>query len=353
MKFADRPVSFTLIAVLVFTAIVFQRPGRVAAQQTDDPHRAELYNCWYANRERNPAAAADCGRRFLEQYGSAHDRYAAAVEKFMWEFENPERVKFEGFSRLLGTANETDQPVVLTRLLGIGFGLLKKEPNDLSLQIRLGQAGYQALKRKIETYTADAIASAESAVKQIDAGQTPDASFAGYPAEYAPRTAWTPFASKDDALAHLEYAIGYLSQTTKPDRAAPAFFRATQFGTELKSDPVVYALLGIAYDVSAWEQASRRYRSLDQGATAEREAALNALYQITDRLLSYYAHAIVLAGSDPARQQVRETASGRLEVLYRFRHENSTNGLPEFVRTVAQSPVVDPQAPFEAAKTGP
>lgn len=351
MKFAHRPVAFTLIAVVCFNMVALVRPTLAAAQQIDDPRRAELYNCWYANRDRNPAAAHDCGQKFLAQYGSTRDKYTLAVTKFVWEFENPDKVKFEGLSRALVSASETDQPVLLTRLLAIGSAWLKKDPENLSLQLRVAQAGYQAQKRKIETFNADAIAAAESAVTKIRSGQTPDRSFEGYPAEYVPRSAWTPFESKDDALAHLEYAAGYLQQTTKPDRAAGAFYRATQYETELKTDPVVFALLAIAYDTSAWEQASRRYQGLPPEPGAEKQKALDTLNQITDRLMIYYAHAIVLAGTDPARQQVRETASGRVEQLYRFRHENSTNGMPEFIRTAASAPVVDPSAPIDAPAT--
>lgn len=352
MKFADRPFALTLIAAVLFTAVALHRPIYVFAQQADDPRRAELYNCWYANRDRNPAAANDCGRRFLDEYGATKDKYTAAVAKFVWEYENPDRVKFEGLSRTIGSASEAEQPGMLTRLLAIGVSLLKKEPDNLTLQIRLGHAGYLAQKRKIETYSADAVASAENALKQIAAGKVPDDAFNGYPPEYIPKSPWVPFESKEEALARLEYAVGYLYQESKPERAAGAFYRSTRYETELKTDPVVFALLAIAYDTSAWEQASRRYHAVDPNATTEREASLNTLYQITDRLLVYYAQAMALAGQDPARQQVRETIGARLEVLYRFRHENSTNGMPEFIRSAAQLAVVDPNAPFDPPKAG-
>jgi hypothetical protein len=324
-----------------------------ASQQTDDPRRAELYNCWYANRDRNPSAAYDCGKRFLAQYGTANDLYAAAVEKFVWEYDNPEKVKFEGLFRLVDAGAEANQPSLLAKLFTVGQSLVRREPNNLSLLIRLGHAGFIAQKRKITTYDAEVSGYAKNAIKQIEAGQTPDESFRGYPQVYLPVSVWIPFLDRDDALAHLNYTLGVIDQPKAPDRAAVSFFRALQYESLLKKDALIHALLGIAYDTSAWEAASRRYKTLDNAPQPDRDAALRDLFATTDRLLVYYAHAVALAGSDAANKQVKDTASARLEVLYKFRHENSTAGMPEFLTTAAAAGLADPAAPLETAAPTP
>jgi hypothetical protein len=78
-----------------------------------------------------------------------------------------------------------------------------------------------------------------------------------------------------------------IDQAKAPERAAVSFYRALQFESELKKDPVIHALLAIAYDTSAWEAASRRYKSLDNAAQPDRDTALRTLFATTDRLLVY------------------------------------------------------------------
>jgi hypothetical protein len=346
MKLLGRSVFVCLFSLIALSAIPAQpAAGSGNSAQDNDPRRAETYNCWYGNREKNPAGAYECGKRYLAQFSGAN-AFSAAVEKFVWEYDNPDKVNFEGLFRAVDAGTEPDQPALLARLFTTGEALLKREPQNLSLLIRLGYAGYIAEKRKIETYRKTADPAAENAVKQLDAGVTPDDSFHGYPPVYLPRSAWIPFESKDDALAHLEYARGVMNQGSAPELAAAAFYRSTQFDTALKQDPLVFALLAIAYDTSAWEKASSRYRKQSQAPPPEQDPELQNLFAITDRLMVYYAHAIALAGDDPLRKQIHDTAATRLEVLYKFRHANSAAGLPDYLKSAGLESPADPNAPL-------
>ncbi|MEO6392176.1 MAG: hypothetical protein ABIP75_10015 [Pyrinomonadaceae bacterium] len=353
MKLAVCSAALCLTLVTIAFAFSPSRAGVDGALQTEDPRRAELYNCWYANREKNPSTAYDCGKQFLAQYGSANDVYATAVGKFVWEYDNPNRVKFEGLFRQLETGAEGNEVVLLAKVFTTGQQLLDRQPDDLTILIRLSHAGFIAQKRKLDTYSANSAKFADAAIKQIEAGQTPETSFSTYPQPYLPKTIWIPFENRDDALAHLYYTLGFIQQAKSPELATASFYRALQLESGLKKDPLIQALMAIAYDSSAWEKASQKYRLMDNAPQPDREAALQTLFAITDRLMGYYARAVALSGGDVLYKQAKETASARLEVLYKFRHENSLAGLPEFVRAVVAEPLPDPAAPLTAAPAGP
>jgi len=346
--------SVALCLTLVTFALSFSTAVARGGEplQTDESRRADLYNCWYVNREKNPSAAYDCGKRFLAQFGAAGDLHAAAVGKFIWEYDNPNKVKFEGLFRQLEAGAEGNEAAVLARVFTTGQQLLERQPDDLTVLIRLSNAGFIAQKRKLDNYSSSAAKFADLAIKQIESGRSPEASFSNYPEVYRPRSVWSPFENKDDALANLYYTLGFIQQAKAPELASASFFRALQFESRLTKDPLIQALMAIAYDSSAWEKASQKYRSMDNAPQPDREAALGTLFAITDRLMGYYARAVALSGDDVLYKQAKETASARLEVLYKFRHENSVTGLPELVRAALDQPLTDPAAPLPVAPVG-
>lgn len=353
MKLAVCSATLCLTLVTIVFAIGAPPAGAARWMQTDEPRRAELYNCWYANRDKNPSTAYDCGKQFLTQYGSANDTYTAAVSKFVWEYDNPNRVKFEGLFRQLESGTEGNEAAVLAKVFTAGQLLLDRQPDDLTILIRLSYAGFVAQKRKLDTYSVNAARYADAAIKQIESGRTPETSFSSYPQPYLPKTIWIPYASKDDALAHLYYDLGFIQQAKAPELATASFYRALQLESALVKDPLIHALMAIAYDSSAWEKASQKYRAMDNAPQPDREVALATLFAITDRLMGYYARAVVLSGDDVLYKQAKETASARLEVLYKFRHENSLAGLPEYIRAAATEPLPDPAAPLPGGPAGP
>src|SRR6185369_13938318 len=96
--------------------------------------------------------------------------------------------------------------------------ILADEPDNLRAQIDLGYAGYLAASAKNETFNADALNYARKAIQAIESGKTP--------------TEWAPFKGKDDTLAYLHYAVGFLTLKTTPEQAIDTLIKAVQYDSD-------------------------------------------------------------------------------------------------------------------------
>ena len=59
----------------------------------------------------------------------------------------------------------------------------------------------------------------------------------------ASSTEWAPFKGKDDTLAYLNYAVGFLTLKTAPDQAIDSLLKAAQYDSDIKKTPSTYYFL--------------------------------------------------------------------------------------------------------------
>jgi len=317
MKVFGRRLAFA--ALLVLLAVTFgTRQSLVLAQETDDPVKIEMYKRFVDNRVPNPVVAYQAARDYLQKYTKDKDQYTDYLQKWVTFYERDERKR-----NLPILINEKK----FAEAYSSGAKILADEPNYLRAQIDLGYAGYLASSAKNEAYNSQALDYARKAIAAIESGKAPNE--------------WAPFKGKDDTLAYLNYAVGYLTLKTNPDLAIDPLIKAATFESEIKKTPSTYYFLAVAYESGPYKTLSTAYQKdfADKPETPESKAALAKLQVVMDRIIDAYARAIAAAGTDPKTEASRKDWTAKLSTYYKFRHDGSDAGMTEFIAASLQKPL--------------
>jgi hypothetical protein len=307
------------LGTFVLLSIVSMGPVSVAlAQETDDPVKIEIYKKFYDNRNSNVAAAYAAARDYLQRYTKDKDQYVDYLQKWVAAYERDDRKRM-----LPGLINEKNW----AEAYKVGARILADEPNYLRAQIDLGYAGYLAASSKNEAHNADALNYARKAITAIEGGQAP--------------TEWAPFKGKDDTLAYLYYAVGYLNLKAQPDQSIDALIKAAQFESDIKKTASTYYFLVVAYESGPYKAQSTAYQTAFGGKeeTPASKAALEKLNVLIDRMIDAYARAIATAGTDPKTEASRKEWLTQMSNYYKFRHAGSDAGLTEYIAASLARPL--------------
>jgi len=316
MKVLRQRLGLAVLLALSVLALGAQR--LVLAQETDDPVKIEIYKRFVDNRQGNPAVAYKAARDYLQKYNKDKDQYTDYLNKWVMFYERDERKR-----DLPNLINEKK----FAEAYSTGEKILKDEPNYLRAQIDLGYAGYLAASAKNESFNAAALDYARKAISEIEAGKAP--------------ADWAPFKGKDDTLAYLNYAVGYLTLKTNPDQSIDALLKAAKYDSDIKKTPSTYYFLAAAYESGPYKTLSAAYQTqyANKPETPESKAALEKLNTVMDRIIDAYARAIATAGTDPKTDQSRKEWLNQMTTYYKFRHEGSDAGLTEFIAASLQKPL--------------
>lgn len=319
------------LALLFGLALAFSASSRLqaqprtgtGAQETEDEVKVTTYKRFVDNREPNPGVAYQAAKDYMVRYGKEDDQYTRYLKQWIAAFEKDER-----------------EDALLRAIYGeknyaAGFGMAKQvlsdDPENVKALIALGYGGYLATTNaKNETFNADSERYAQKAIQLIESGKAPDA--------------WDPFKNKDDALASLNMAIGFLSLKTRPEESIGRFIRVTQIDSDLKKAPSTYYLLAVAYEEGPFRKLSADYtkRFANQAETPESKAVLDNVNKAMDRIIDAYARAVALAANDAQYTTKKAEWNKRLTDLYKFRHEGSDAGLTDFIAGVLAKPLPQP-----------
>jgi tetratricopeptide (TPR) repeat protein len=311
--------KLVLSGLLITSALAAGSSYRVAvAQETDDPVKIEIYKRFYDNRDNNKGVAYKAAQDYLAKYVKDKDRYTDFLQKWIKAYEQDERKR-----KLPGLINEKN----FSEAYSVGAQILSTEPNYLRAQIDLGYAGYIAASSKVETYNTDALNYARKAILAIDEGKVP--------------SEWAPFKGKDDTLAYLNYAVGYLTLKTTPEQSIDSLIKAAGYESEIRRTPSTYYFLAVAYESGPYKTLSAAYQTkfANQPETPESKAALEKLNVIMDRIIDAYTRAINVAGTDPKTEQSRKEWLAAASGYYKFRHGGTDAGLTEMIASAMQKPL--------------
>ena len=302
-----------------FLAVSLAAVGPLAvAQETDDQAKIDIYKRFVDNRVPNPPAAYQAAQDYLKKYTKDKDQYIDYLTKWVAAFESDLRK-----DNLPGLINEKK----FDEAYKTGAKILADDPNYLRAQIDLGYAGYLAASAKNETHNAEALGYATKAIAAIESGKTP--------------SEWAPFKGKDDTLAYLNYAVGFLNLKTDPNKSIDHLLKAAQYDSEIKKTPSTYYFLAVGYESGPYKTAAAAYQKdfADKPETPASKAALDKLNVLMDRIIDSYARAIAAAGTDPKTEQSRKEWTTALSNYYKFRHEGSDAGMTEFIAAALQKPL--------------
>jgi len=308
------------LAVLLALSVlgVGARQTVLAQKETDDPVKIQIYKRFYDNAKNNPAVAYQAARDYLQKYNKDKDEYVDYIQKWVTLYEREERKR-----NLPILINEKK----FAEAYSTGAKILSDEPNYLRAQIDLAYAGYLAASAKNESFNATALDYARKAISEIESGKAP--------------ADWAPFKGKDDTLAYLNYAVGFLTLKTNPDQAINALVKAAQYDSDIKKTPSTYYFLAAAYESGPYKTMSTAYQTqyANKPETPESKAALEKLNVVIDRIIDAYARAIAAAGTDAKTEQSRREWLTQVTNYYKFRHDGSDAGLTEFIASSLQKPL--------------
>ena len=315
--------GLTLAALVALAAFTFGSRQLVFAQaaqgqETDDPVKIQMYNRFVDNRVPHPAVAYQAARDYMQKYQKDKDQYTDYLQKWILAYESDERK-----NSLPGMINQKN----FAEAFATGAKILAEEPNNLRVQIDLGYAGYLAASAKNEQFNTTALEYARKAIQQIEAGKAP--------------AEWAPFKGKDDTLAYLNYAVGYLTLKNNPDQAIDSLLKAASYESDIRRTASTYYFLAVAYESGPYKTLSTAYQNTyaNKPETPESKAALEKLNVLMDRIVDAYARAIQTAGNDPKTEASRKDWMAQLTNYYKFRHNNSDAGLTEFIAASMQKPL--------------
>jgi hypothetical protein len=317
----------SMLALLFGLALLFSAANFVSAQprtttgpETDDEYKVTTYKRFVENREPNPGAAYQAARDYMARYGKENDKYTSYLKQWMSAFEKDDR-QDNLLRAIYGEKN-----------YAAGFGLAKQvladDPEDVKALIALGYGGYLATTNsKNETFNADSVRYAQKAIQLLESGKTPDV--------------WDPFKSREDAVASLNYAIGFIDLKPRPEEAIAHFVRVIQIDSDLRKTPSPFVLLAGAYEKGPYQRLSSDYskRFANQAESPEGKTALDNINKVVDKIIDAYARAVALAGTNSQYQAPKAEWTKQLTTFYKFRHENSDAGLNEFIAAVLAKPL--------------
>jgi tetratricopeptide (TPR) repeat protein len=314
--FSGRLALAVLLALMV--GITGARQFAVVAQETDDPVKIEIYKKFVDNRVPNPTAAYQAARDYLAKYTKDKDQYTDYLAKWVAAYERDDRKR-----QLGGLINEKK----FDEAYKVGAKILADEPEYLRAQIDLGYAGYLAASGKDESHNADALMYARKAIQAVESGKAP--------------SEWAPFKGKDDTLAYLNYAVGFLTLKTAPEQAIDSLIKAAMYESDIRRTPSTYYFLAVAYEAGPYKTMSAAYQTnfANKPETPESKAALEKLGVVMDRIVDAYARAIATAGTDPKTEQSRKEWTAQLSNYYKFRRGGSDTGMTEFIANAMQKPL--------------
>lgn len=310
---------FALAALVALTVgCIGARQFAVVAQETDDPAKIQIYQRFRDNYDRNPDAAYQAARDYLQKYQKDKDQYVDYLTKWVAAYERDDRKR-----QLGGFINQKNW----NEAYKVGAKILADEPDYLRAQIDLGYAGYLAASNKDESHNAEAIAYARKAIQAIESGKAP--------------TEWAPFKGKDDTLAYLNYAVGFLTLKTSPETALDSLIKAAQYESDIRKTASTYYFIAVAYESGPYKTMSTAYQNTyaNKPETPESKAALEKLNVLMDRIIDAYARAINTAGTDPKTEQSRKDWLAQLTNYYKFRNNGTDTGLTQFIANVMQKPL--------------
>jgi hypothetical protein len=303
--------------------------GTTATGPQEDPAaKAALYKRVTDNYKTNQPVAYEAAKEYLQKYPNDDPKIITYLQNFVGKYEKA--TKQNDFPKLI-TEKKYNEAFAL------GKQMLASEPENLSVIMNLGYAGYLAAFAKNEAFNADATAYAKQAIQMIEGGKTLEN--------------WAPFRTKDEALAYLNYSIGFMSLKNNQVEAVNHFAKATQYNSAIKTEPITYYYIALGYEAGPYKTQSEAMAAYEgKPETPESKAALETLNQTTDRVIDAYARAVSYA-TDPKYQADKTKWMARLTELYKFRHNNSDAGLTEFIANVRNTPLPSPTAAAPTATT--
>ncbi len=221
------------------------------------------------------------------------------------------------------------------------------------LTIVLTAVGYDLAEAKNNKYNAETIEWAKKVIQQTEAGQTSER-FGNY-GTHQFKTPEYPD-GKNNTLGWMNYTIGYIMFNGQNDAkgALPYLYKATQTKSATQNFPMIYGSIGGHYyvEVAKIDEERLKIQAANNNQDNEESLAKYALEKgYAERGADAYARAYKLIKDDPkVAKDYKALIYERLQQLYKFRHNDKTDGLDTYVASIMSKPFPNPTSAVEPIK---
>jgi hypothetical protein len=196
-----------------------------------------------------------------------------------------------------------------------GSEFLTRNPDSLLILVQLVSVGTDQGKQKNTKFIPQSLQYGAHAIELIEADKKPaDMDDAG----------WKKY--KTTMLSSLYQSMGLLN-LVKGDRGE-AKVRLAKAEEIAPADPFNYLLLaGILNE--EYQEGAKHYKGMPDGPAKDEE--LKKVLVVLDQVIDAYAHTIALSEGNDRLQPVRQQYLQDLESYYKYRHNNSTEGMQQLI----------------------
>lgn len=197
----------------------------------------------------------------------------------------------------------------------VPLATIEKYQDPLRMMIQLSAIGADLARQQNPKYIQQSQQLAMRAIELLEADKKPagvtDAGWSEYKAKWLPQ------------LYQTLAVIALISNDS-----AGAKTKIMKAASLNSTDPFTYIIIG-SLDNDEYQKMAQQYKGMPAGA-AQDEMLKKAQAQL-DQVIDAYAHAVALAEADARYQKLREQLIPDLEAYYKYRHNNSTEGLQQLI----------------------
>jgi hypothetical protein len=309
-----------LLALALMLAAV-AAPALAQTPECTDDFKTATYKKYYDNRKDHQDIAFQAAQEYLAACQNDTTPYTAAVKKFhdLYKAANETNATKKQFDDAVAKKSYAEQ-------MRLGKQIIASEPDNTAAYIIMGVAGLSDPAFLVESGEY-----AKKAIAMIEAGNP-----------------FTPFATKDQALAYLNNEVGKSLLKSAPADAIPYFLKAARLESDLKKDPLFYNDIASAYGNGPIAKQSEEYRTKYTTETPESKVAFENLNALIDRQIDALARATALSTNPTNKKALMDLLTG----LYKDRNKSDA-GVPDLLAKVLATPVPDYPTPIAMPAPSP
>lgn len=300
---------------------VFAVPALAQKQECNDENKGAWYKTFYDNFKgtaEQQKTAYDSAKLYLDNCpADPADKQAEYMKKFVVKYDeiiNKGQLA-KKFEESVKSKNYADQ-------IKYGKELLATDPDNPAINVIMGLAGLDN-----EAVRQESAQAAMKAISLIEAGKP-----------------FAPVASKDQALAYLNWVIAKSKLKSDPNTAITHYIKAARFEADPKKNAGLYNELGAAYGEGPVAKLAKDYEAfIGKPESTESKLVKANLNQAIDRQIDAFARAAALSTNPADKKGLMDAVTE----LYKSTHEGDpTAGVNELVAKVLSTPVPDVPTPI-------
>jgi hypothetical protein len=349
------------IATVVFAAVIAFGAAATFAQDpcVDADGQTKLgdeFRRLYALKDiPNRKLAVDTGKQFLEKYGACdsakdlNDYLKTTLPKMIENIRKLEEAKIKAdritrFNKALTDGKASRQ---WDEVYAAGKELLNNYDDSRVVEVVLGSIGLDetATAPRNTKWNDDTLKYAKLTIQDLESGKLTTFGIGQF-----------TYNNKDDAIAWMNYTIGYILAADKDNKKEGAnyLFKASQANSDTKAKPEVYKWIGAYYLFDATKLFNEVKALIDAQKDTdtpevkkqkidEIKAKIGVLNGTAERALDAYSRAWTLAPATPAGKAYRDGIYKTINDLYKVRFQK-LDGLDAWVKAAPAKPMPDPSS---------